>query len=92
MTTGYVYDEVFLKHDMPGHPENRQRLEAIMGRLAESGALQRLVHIPARPATPEELERAHHPRYVDSVQAMAKEAAAPSTRTPTSAPAPSMPP
>ena len=72
MTTGYVYDEVFLKHDMPGHPENRQRLEAIMGRLAESGALQRLVHIPARPATREELERAHHPRYVDSVQAMAE--------------------
>jgi hypothetical protein len=30
MTTGYVYDEVFLKHDLPGHPENRTRLEEVL--------------------------------------------------------------
>ena len=35
MTTGYVYDEVFLKHDLPGHPENRARLEEILVLLRE---------------------------------------------------------
>ena len=71
MTTGYVYDPVFLKHDMPGHPENRHRLEAIMQRLAESGVLERLSPVPARPATRAELEAVHRPSYVDRVQALA---------------------
>jgi len=23
MTTAYVYDPIYLEHDMPGHPENK---------------------------------------------------------------------
>jgi len=72
MSTGYVYDEIFLKHTMPGHPENYHRLEAIVQQLASSGVLERLVRIPARPATREELERAHHPRYIETVRQMAE--------------------
>nr|MBC8254822.1 histone deacetylase [Ardenticatenia bacterium] len=72
MTTGYVYDEIYLKHDLPGHPENRARLEQIMQRLEESGMLARLTLIPARPATLEELTRAHTPAYVDQVRAVAE--------------------
>jgi acetoin utilization deacetylase AcuC-like enzyme len=68
MTTAYVYDEVFLKHDQAGHPESRHRLEAIMQRLQESGVLARLTHISARPATREQLARAHRPQYIDYVQ------------------------
>ncbi len=72
MSTGYVYDEIFLKHTMLGHPENHHRLEAVMQRLVSSGILEQLVCIPARPATREELERAHRPSYVDAVRELAR--------------------
>ncbi|MCS7259157.1 MAG: histone deacetylase [Anaerolineae bacterium] len=72
MNTGYVYDEIFLRHTMPGHPENHHRLEAIMQQLASTGVLERLAHIPARPATRAELERAHRPRYIETVRQMAE--------------------
>jgi acetoin utilization deacetylase AcuC-like enzyme len=72
MTTGYVYDEVFLKHNLPGHPENRSRLEQTLALLETSGMLGRLAHIPARPATREELTRVHRPAYVDQVQAISE--------------------
>jgi acetoin utilization deacetylase AcuC-like enzyme len=72
MTTGYVYDEVFLKHNLPGHPENRSRLEQTLALLETSGMLGRLTHIPARPATREELTRVQRPAYVDQVQAISE--------------------
>jgi acetoin utilization deacetylase AcuC-like enzyme len=68
MTTAYVYDEIFLKHNLPGHPENRTRLEQTMALLEKSGMLARLPRIPARPATHEELTRVHHPSYVEQVR------------------------
>ncbi len=73
MSTGYIYDEIFLKHTLLGHPENHHRLEAIMQQLLTSGVLEWLVRIPARPATREELELAHRPRYIDAVREMAKQ-------------------
>jgi acetoin utilization deacetylase AcuC-like enzyme len=72
MTTGYVYDEVFLKHNLSGHPENQSRLEQTLALLETSGMLGRLTHIPARPATREELTRVHRPAYVDQVQAISE--------------------
>lgn len=72
MSTGYVYDEIFLKHTIAGHPENHHRLEAIMQQLMSAGVLEQLARIPARPATREELERAHHPRYIETVRQMAE--------------------
>lgn len=70
MTTGYVYDDVFLKHNLPGHPENRARLEQTMALLESSGMLARLTPIPVRPATRTELTRVHRPSYIDQVQAI----------------------
>jgi acetoin utilization deacetylase AcuC-like enzyme len=72
MTTGYVYDEIFLKHNLLGHPENRTRLEQTMALLETTGLLARLTPIPARPATREELTRVHHPAYIDQVQAISE--------------------
>ncbi len=72
MTTGYVYDEIFLKHNLSGHPENRTRLERTMALLEQTGMLARLTHVPARPATREELTRVHRPAYVDQVQAISE--------------------
>jgi acetoin utilization deacetylase AcuC-like enzyme len=64
---GVVYDPVYLGHDTGEHPENRQRLEAIMQRLRETGLWEKLIHINPRPATSPELLRVHsegHIRYV----------------------------
>ena len=72
MTAGYVYDEIFLKHNLPGHPENRTRLEQTLALLESTGMLARLTDIPVRPATREELTRLHRSSYVDQVEAISE--------------------
>ncbi len=72
MTTGYVYDPVFLEHDLRGHPENQQRLRQILSVLEEHGVLERLTHVPAVPITQERLERVHDPLYIEQVQRVAQ--------------------
>ena len=72
MTTGYVYDPIYLEHDLRGHPENRQRLRTIMRVLEERGMLERLQPIPAVPIARERLERVHDGRYVDEVRGVAQ--------------------
>jgi acetoin utilization deacetylase AcuC-like enzyme len=71
MATGYVYDPIYLEHDLPGHPENQQRLLTILRVLKEHGLLERLTHIPAAPVSAERLERAHTRRYIEQVQRLA---------------------
>ncbi|MEA3346373.1 MAG: histone deacetylase, partial [Chloroflexota bacterium] len=68
MTTGYVYEPLYLEHDWPGHPENAGRLEAIMQRLESERMLERLAHIPAHPATEEQMTRVHSPAYLERVK------------------------
>lgn len=68
MSTGYVYDEIFTRHTLAGHPENAARLQAVINYLTGHGLLARLVAVPARPATPAELLRCHHPRYIQLVE------------------------
>jgi acetoin utilization deacetylase AcuC-like enzyme len=72
MTTGYVYDPIYLEHDLRGHPENRQRLRTIMRVLEEHRMLERLDPIPAVPVTHERLERVHNGRYVAEVRQLAQ--------------------
>jgi acetoin utilization deacetylase AcuC-like enzyme len=72
MATGYVYDPIYLEHDLPGHPENRQRLVAIMRVLKDHGMLDRLESIPAVPVSRERLERVHSPRYIGQLQGVAQ--------------------
>ncbi len=68
MTTGYVYDKLFSKHNWPDHPENARRLKAIMAYLEEQNLLPRLTHIPSREATMNELQLGHHPMYIEMVE------------------------
>lgn len=72
MATGYVYDPIFLEHDLRGHPENQQRLRQILGVLEQRDMLGRLVHIPTVPITQERLERVHEPHYIQQVQRVAE--------------------
>jgi acetoin utilization deacetylase AcuC-like enzyme len=67
MPTGYVFDEIFTKHDFPGHPENAQRLWSVMNYLTANQLLPRLTQVPSRPVAPEELRSCHHPRYIELV-------------------------
>jgi acetoin utilization deacetylase AcuC-like enzyme len=68
MITGYVFDEIFTRHDFPKHPENAKRLVAIMKYLADQDILPHLTQIPSRPATLDELMYGHHPTYVEMVE------------------------
>lgn len=68
MKTGYVYEEVFNRHNMDGHPENAARLTAIMNYLAKQDILPKLTQVPSRAATLNELQRCHHPLYIEHVE------------------------
>jgi acetoin utilization deacetylase AcuC-like enzyme len=72
MDTAYVYDPIYLEHDLPSHPENAQRLKQIMGTLEEAGMLAHLRPLEPRPATAEELERVHTPAHIERVQRVAQ--------------------
>ncbi len=72
MSTGYVFDEIFTKHDFPGHPENAYRLVRVMAYLEEQGILAQLTQVPSRPARREELLRCHRPAHIELVEAVCK--------------------
>lgn len=59
MSTGVIYDDIFLKHDLPGHPEHSGRLKAIISYLKEQALFEKLKHIKPRPATEKELLMCH---------------------------------
>ena len=72
MSTGYVYDPIYLEHDLGGHPESSRRLKAIRRVLEERGMLERLTPITATPISRERLERVHEPGYIDLVREVAE--------------------
>ncbi|MDY7079409.1 MAG: histone deacetylase [Chloroflexota bacterium] len=68
MDTAYVYDPIYLEHNLPDHPENARRLKRILTTLKDEGMLPRLRLLEPRPATAEELERVHAPVHVEQVR------------------------
>ncbi|MCD6360557.1 MAG: histone deacetylase, partial [Armatimonadetes bacterium] len=66
--TGYVYDEIFLEHGTPGHPESPERLRAIMARLDESELLAQMRRLPTRAAEVEEITSLHTGEYLEDVR------------------------
>jgi acetoin utilization deacetylase AcuC-like enzyme len=72
LNTAYVYDPIYLEHDLPSHPENARRLQRILEVLEGEGLLGRLTHLEPRPATEAELERVHIPELVARVRQMAQ--------------------
>jgi len=72
MDTAYVYDPIYLEHDLPSHPENARRLKHIISTLESEGLLPRLIPLEPRPATIEELERVHVPAHIERVQRVAQ--------------------
>ena len=68
LKTGIVYDPIFLKHTQPGHPENADRLNAIIKNLESTNLLPLLEKVPSRFATLEELCYCHSENYIDRVK------------------------
>lgn len=72
MTTAYCYDPLYLEHDLPGHPENRARLEHVMKQLGDEGLLARMAFVQPQPADLDVLTSVHSRSYVLAVQDMAR--------------------
>ena len=72
MKVGLVYDPIYLEHDTGSHPENSQRLVAIMSHLDESGTKEKLTCLSPRPASVEELRMVHTPEYIYAVKSKAE--------------------
>lgn len=78
MTTALIYDPIFLEHITPSHhPERPQRVEAALLTLEALGWLKRdrLVQLPPRSATIDELATVHEREYIQEVEAASKQAA-----------------
>lgn len=70
--TGIGYDEIFLQHGIPEHPERPERLRVIMRRLQETELLDEMLRLPVRAASPEEIGRLHDPSYVEEVRTLSE--------------------
>ncbi|MCH8065970.1 MAG: histone deacetylase [Chloroflexi bacterium] len=68
MTVGFVTNPNHAGHDVEGHPEGPQRLEAVLALLDECGLRNRLERIEPRDATDEELAWVHSPEFTDALR------------------------
>ena len=64
---GYVYDPLYLEHELPGHPERPDRLRAIMSHLEESGVLAQMTRVEPRDATTHQLRFVHTASLIEAV-------------------------
>ena len=72
MKVGLVYDSIYLKHDTGLHPENANRILAIMRYLERTGPWQQLLLIKPEAATKSELSLVHTVQYISEVQELAE--------------------
>lgn len=72
MRLAYVTSPTYLHHEMgPHHPEQPERLSAIIDRLIASGTDALMIHMEAVPATIGQLERVHRAEYVAHILSVA---------------------
>ncbi|MEE8566759.1 MAG: histone deacetylase [Candidatus Bipolaricaulota bacterium] len=73
MSTGIVYDPIYLQHDTGNHPENCRRLVIIMSHLERTKVLDELTMLSARAALAEELQTVHTAEYIARVKDVAEQ-------------------
>lgn len=73
MSVGIIYDPIYLQHDTGSHPENKQRLVAIMDVLEKSGLSKQLTSINPRMATQDELLTIHSQDHISRVKSCAED-------------------
>jgi len=72
MSTGYVYDPLYLEHDQRGHPENKRRLEEVIKYLEGAGFLARMQPVAARDASEDEVATVHDRDYIARLREVAR--------------------
>jgi acetoin utilization deacetylase AcuC-like enzyme len=72
MKVGLVYDPIYLEHDTGSHPENSQRLVAVMSFLEESGMREKIDLLSPRPTSAEEITAVHSPKYISQIESRAE--------------------
>ncbi len=71
--TAYCYDARERDHDLPGHPENRRRLEGVVRLLTGRGLLARAQALPCAAISDERLLRVHPAAHLQRVETLAQE-------------------
>ncbi len=67
---GFIYDDVFLRHDTPpGHPESKERLIAITDALRKVDLWEGLIHLSPHKATNEDILLVHTAPYYEKIVA-----------------------
>lgn len=69
---GLIYDPIYLKHDTGAHPENGSRLVATVNLLEKLKLIEKLVALPPRAASVEEVSLAHSRDHISHVQTASK--------------------
>jgi len=69
--TGIVYHPIYIEHDTGHHPENKERLAAILNRIKKDGLVVEL--ITPQPATLDQLTMIHGRRYIEQVKAICEQ-------------------
>jgi acetoin utilization deacetylase AcuC-like enzyme len=64
------YDELFLGHRSPGHPESPERLRAITAYLRADHRLAQVSWATAPPADEDDILLVHSPRHLARIQAL----------------------
>lgn len=68
LKTGFVFDPIFLKHNLVGHPENSKRLDTILAGLEQNKLTEKLVQLKSRKADVEEITYCHTNEYVNHLK------------------------
>lgn len=72
MTTSVIWHPACRLHDPgPGHPERPERIAAVLEALRRPDLTSALTWCEARPASREQVERVHPPRYLDALERLA---------------------
>jgi acetoin utilization deacetylase AcuC-like enzyme len=71
MKTGFYTNPIYLEHDTGSHPENANRLRAILERLESGGLMEKLKVQPGRAATTAEIKMLHAEKLISEVEAAA---------------------
>ena len=72
MSTGYLFDPVYLQHYQRGHVEGPERLDHINQALDATGLRDRLVALTPEPISVERLARVHTPEHIQRVKSVAQ--------------------
>ncbi len=66
--TGFIYDDIFLKHTPPEwHPERPERLKAILNAIEKRGLKERLVWLKPEKASIEDLKEVHTEEHIKRI-------------------------